>query len=167
MTFLLGIILATLGLVFCIGAGLLSLLIPGLRQLAPYAFLVYPSAYFAGLSSLFFIGFLVNPIVDRFSHSYIVAGIGFLFTFGLAALGALAGAISGFALANRIWWRFFASPEDRDARPQLLRWLALTPFVGNQPWLLYHWSRAVENSTLRSRAQAATSQDIDKYKNTA
>jgi hypothetical protein len=167
MTFLLGIILATLGLVFCISAGLLSLLIPGLRQLAPYAFLVYPSAYFAGLSSLFFIGFLVNPIVDRFSHSYIVAGIGFLLTFGLAALGALAGAISGFALANRIWWRFFASPEDRDARPQLLRWMALTPFVGNQPWLLYHWSRAVGNSTLRSRAQAAASQDIDRYQNTA
>jgi len=167
MAFLLGIILATLGLVFCIGAGLLSLLIPGLRQLAPYAFLVYPSAYFAGLSSLFFAGFLVNPIVDRFSHSYIVAGIGFLLTFGLAALGALAGAISGFVVANRIWWRFFASPEDQDARPQLLRWLALTPFVGNQPWLLYHWSRTVGNSTLRSRAHAATSQDIDKYQNTA
>ena len=167
MTFLLGMILATLVFAFCIGAGLLSLLIPGLRQLAPYAFLVYPSAYFAGLSSLFFIGFLVNPIVDRFSHSYIVAGIGFLLTFGLAAVGALAGAISGFVLANRIWWRFFASPEDRDARPQLLRWMTLTPFVGNQPWLLYHWSRAVGNSTLRSRAQAATSQDVDKYRNTA
>jgi hypothetical protein len=167
MAFLMGIILATLGVVFSIGAGLLVLLIPGLRQLAPYAFLVYPSAYFAGLFSLFFTGFLVNPIVDRFSHSNLVAGIGFLLMFGLATLGALAGAISGFALANRIWWRFSASPEDRDARPQLLRWLALTPFVGNQPWLLYHWSRAVGNSTLRNPVQAATSQDRDKYQNTA
>jgi hypothetical protein len=167
MAFLLGIILATLGVAFCIGAGLLLLLIPKSRQLAPYAFLVYPSAYFAGLSSLFFIGLLVNPIVDRYSHSNLVAWIGTVLMFGLAALGALAGAISGFVLANRIWWRFFASPEDRDARPQLLRWLALTPFVGNQPWLLYHWSRAVGNSTLRSRAQAATSQGRDEYQNTA
>jgi hypothetical protein len=93
--------------------------------------------------------------------------MGVLLMFGLAALGALAGAICGFSLANRIWWRFFASPEDRDARPQLLRWLALTPFVGNQPWVLYHWSRATEDSTLRSRAQAATSQGNDKYENTA
>jgi len=167
MAFMLGIILATLGVVFCIAAGLLLLLIPRWRQLAPYAFLVYPPAYFAGLFSLFFIGFLLNPIMDRFSHSNLVAGIGFLLMSGFAALGALAGAISGFVLANRIWWRFFASPEDRAARPQLLRWLALTPFVGNQPWVLYHWSRAVGNLTLRSRAQAATSQGRDKYRNTA
>jgi hypothetical protein len=167
MVFLLCIILATLGVVFSIGAGVLLLLLPGLRQLAPYAFLVYPSAYISGLFSFFVFGFLVNHIMDRYSQSIFVAWIGVLLMLGLAALGALVGAISGLALANRIWWRFFASPEDRDARPQLLRWLALTPFVGNQPWLLYHWSRAVGNSTLRSRAQAATSQGSDKYKNTA
>jgi hypothetical protein len=166
MAFLLGIILATLGVAFCIAAGLLLLLIPRWRQLAPYAFLVYPSAYFAGLFSLFFIGFLVNPIVDRYSHSNLAAGIGVVLMFGLAALGALAGAISGFVLANRIWWRFFASPEDRGARPQLLRWLALTPFVGNQPWLLYHWSRAVGDSTTGNGAQVTTSHNSDKYQGT-
>jgi hypothetical protein len=167
MVFLLGIILATLGVVLSIGAGLLLLLMPGLRPLAPYAFLVYPSAYFSGLFSFFVFGFLVNHVMDRYSHSTFVAWIGILLMFGLAALGALVGAISGFALANRIWWQFFARPEDRDARPQLLRWLALTPFVGNQPWLLYHWSRAVGNSSLRSRAQGAASQGGDKYENTA
>ena len=168
MAIILGIILATLGVVFCIAAGLLLLLIPRWRQLAPYAFLVYPAAYFSGLFSLFFIGFLINPIVDRYSHSTLVAWIGVLFTFGLTAVGALAGAIFGFALANGIWWRFFARPGQRAARPQSPSWLAPSPFISKIGARLFHQSsRAVENSTLRNHSQVATPQGGDKYKRTA
>jgi hypothetical protein len=168
MAIMLGIILATLGVVFCIAAGLLLLLIPRWKQLAPYAFLVYPSAYFSGLFSFFVFGLFVNSITDRYSHSNLVAWIGVQLMFGLTAMGALAGAISGFALANGIWWRFFARPGQLAARPQSPSWLALTPFMRKlQARLLHQSSRVVGNPALWKRAQAATSQDRDKYQKTA
>jgi hypothetical protein len=162
--------LATLGVVFCIAAGLLLLLIPRWRQLAPYAFLVYPSAYFSGVFSFFVFGLLVNHITERFSHSTLVAWIGVLLMFGLTAMGALAGAICGFALANGIWWRFFARPGQLAARPRSQSWLAPTPFIAKIKARLlnqYQASRPVVNPTLWKRAQAATSQDRDKFQNTA
>jgi hypothetical protein len=145
MAFMLGFIVATLGVLLCIAAGVFLLLIPGWRQLAPYAFLVYPSAYVAGLLCFFVFGLMVNGMMEP--ESNLGALIAVLLIFGLAALGALAGAISGFASANRLWWRFFAVPKDLVAFPKPLGWLALTPFVRRiQVQLRYHWSRAVEHS---------------------
>ena len=151
MAFILGFVLATLGVVFCIAGGLLLLFIPRWRHLAPYAFLIYPSAYACGVFCLAFFGFLVGGNLER-SHSNVGDWIAVLLIFGLAALGAVAGAIFGLAWANRIWWRFFAGPSQQTGRPQATNLLALTPFL---------------SSTLRSNAQAATSHDRDEYQDTA
>jgi hypothetical protein len=120
------------------------------------------------LFTFFLFGFQVNRVVDRYFNSSLLAWIGFLLMFGMTALGALAGAISAFALANRIWWRFFARPGQRAARLPSASWLAPTPFIGKiQARLLYQSSRAVANSTLDNVAQVATSRGRDKYQKTA
>ena len=138
MNVLLGFALATLGVVVCIAAGLLLLLSPRSRQLAPYALLVYPSAYFAGLLCFFFCGFLVDGM-ERYSNSNLADWIGVLLTFGVVVVGALAGAISGLALANRLWWRFFAGRGQHAACPQSPGWLGLTLFAGKiRAWVLNH-----------------------------
>jgi hypothetical protein len=119
---------------------------PGWRQLAAYAFLVYPSAYVAGLLFFFVFGLLLNDIMEP--ESNLGALIVVLLMFGLAALGALAGAISGFAWANRLWWRFFAGPEQQAARLQSPNWLALTPFHCRiQDRLRSQWSPVVGQLT--------------------
>jgi hypothetical protein len=167
MDVLLGFVFATFGVVVCLAAGLLLLLSPRSRQLAPYVFLVYPSAYFAGLFCFFFCGFLVEGIMERFSNSNLVDWIGVLFTFGVVVVGALAGAISGLAWANRLWWRFFAYPAQQAVRPQSPGWLGLTPFVGKiRAWFLYHWASPVGNQASHNGATVAAPEGRDKYQGT-
>jgi hypothetical protein len=167
MDVLLGFALATLGVVLCIAAGLVFLLSPRSRQLAPYVFLVYPSAYFAGLVCFFFCGFLVDGM-ERYSNSNLVDWIGVLLTFGVVVVGALAGAISGLALANRLWWRFFGGAGDQAARPQSPGWLGLTPFAGKiSAWFLNHWARPVGDQTSLNGATVAAPEERDKYQGAA
>ena len=167
MDVLLGFALATLGVVLCIAAGLLLLLSPGSRQLAPYAFLVYPSAYFAGLFCFFFCGFLVDGI-ERYSNSNLADWIGVLLTFAVVAVGALAGAISGLALANRLWWRFFAGRGQHAGGPQSPGWLRLTPFVGEiRALFLNHWARPVGDQASLNGATVAAPEGRDKYQGAA
>lgn len=170
MAFLLGFGLATLGFVLCITVGVLYLLIPRWRQLAPYALLVYPSAYFAGLFCFFFFGFLIDGIMERYSNSsfvgWIVDWIGVLLISGLVVVGALAGAISGLACANRLWWRFFAGPGQQVARPESPGWLELdlTPFIDKaRAWFLYHWARSFGHQASHKRAAVTKSEVREKY----
>ena len=167
MDVLLGFALATLGVVLCIAAGLLLLLSPRSRQLAPYVLLVYPPAYFAALFCFFFCGFLVEGM-ERYSNSYLADWIGVLVTFGLVVVGAVAGAISGLALANRLWWRFFAGPEQKSARSQSPAWLELTPFVGKiGASTLNHWAPPVGDKASLKGATVAAPEGKDKYQGAA
>jgi hypothetical protein len=123
---MLGFIIATLGVVGCVFVGLVLLPIPKCRHLAPYAFLVYPSAYVAGFVCFLVVGLVANAIAQPDATPIVVTMV--LVIFGAGALAGIVGALTGFSLANRLWWRFFSTPKERAARTNTPTWLAMTPF---------------------------------------
>ena len=133
MAFMFLLILATIGVPFSIFVGLILLAFPRSRPLSLYAFTVYPSAYFVGLLCFFLIGFVGhmvanlsdNPVTTQHPVLSLAAyGIVGLVARGSGVVGAMAGAFFGFVIANRLWWRFFASSDARTGcfRPQ--NWIA-------------------------------------------
>jgi hypothetical protein len=130
-------LLAALAMPCSVLVGLVLLAIPGRsRQLAPYALLVYPSAYFSG-----FIGLIVGAAIQGLvltSYLYdrpesfwtnTLELITALVAFGALAIGAFLGTLAGMAMANRLWWRFFASQSQHIQFPKPRGWFAWTPFV--------------------------------------
>ena len=146
MAAMVGLMLATLGVVACFFAGLVLLAIPKWRQLASYALLVYPSAYIAGLVCFFVVGLLISDITLDSDLTPLLGWTLVLAMIGAGGLGAIAGALTGFAGANRLWWRFFSTAEERAVRTNVLTWLAVTPFERKCWERLSHLVRFVWNS---------------------
>jgi hypothetical protein len=146
MAFMLGLMLATVGVVACFFVGLVLLAIPKWRQLASYALLVYPSAYVSGLVCWFVVGLSFGNISADTNLSPLLEWTLVLVIYGAGGLGAVAGALTGFYVANRLWWRFFSTAEQRTVRTNVLNWLAVTPFEQKCWEGLSHLVRSVWNS---------------------
>lgn len=148
-------LLAALAVPSSVFVGLVLLVIPGrTRQFSPYALLVFPSAYFAGFVSLA-VGAAIQGIV---LYSYLgnrpesfwtnaLELITALIAFGALATGAFIGTLAGVAMANRAWWRFFATQSDHIQFPKPRGWFAWTPFVRRSwQYLLGIWRPANRES---------------------
>jgi len=136
MAFMFGFILATIGVPLSLLVGLVLLVIPRSRQLSPYAFLLYPSTYLVAVVCFLVMGFLGSALTSLgHSRFEVHPGLEFaadltsaLLVFGGTALGALAGALAGVAMANRAWWRLFATGDQRTRRVTG-DWLATPPLI--------------------------------------
>jgi hypothetical protein len=120
------VVLLALGVPVSVLVATIILAVRPIRQLAPYGYLVYPCAFAGGVLGSFTVGAaegaLFNHFIKPLSEWIYVAFI--LVIIGSVGLCALLGALIGFALANRLWWRFFAPEDHRGARHGVF---AITP----------------------------------------
>lgn len=136
------VFMATVAMLVNIVAGVSLLTVPSRRQFAPYFFLVYPCAYVAVFAGSIPTSFALDRLNFAFRYSSpdwlpISATV---FALGIAALisSGFVGAVIGFAISNRIWWRYFS----RSACPSNRGVLAITPPVRAAVRLLLDFLRS-------------------------
>jgi len=119
------VVLLALGVPVSILVATIILAVRPIRQFAPYVYLVYPCAFAAGVLGSFTVGTAEGALLNHFKPvAEWVYVIFILIIIGSVAVCALLGALVGFVIANRLWWRFFAPKECRGARRGVF---AITP----------------------------------------
>ena len=141
-------LLAALAVPASLFVGLILLAIPGRsKQLAPYALVIYPSAYFSGFIGLIVGAAIQGLVLTRYlyerpesSWTDTLEWTTAFVAFGAVATGGLLGTLAGVAMANRLWWRFFASQSEHTQFPKPRGWFAWTPLMRrSRQYLLGIW----------------------------
>jgi hypothetical protein len=121
------LLVATLAVGACLLAGIILLAFPTFRSFAPYLLLVYPSAYAAAAVDMLVARRLFTAFVDFRSQPQWLGSFEVLVAFAALLTSTLIGGLVGFAMANRLWWRFFTDTTRGSAFPDCHGLLALTP----------------------------------------
>ncbi|HWF03313.1 MAG TPA: hypothetical protein VHA06_06475 [Candidatus Angelobacter sp.] len=130
VVFMVLFILVTMGVPLSAFIGLVLFVFPRWRPLSLYAFAVYPSAYFVGLLCFSLTGMAGHILANHGNKPASFFGVAVYVVFGMLAwvaggLGAIAGAFIGVVIASRLWWRVYASSDERTRLPDPHGWLSL------------------------------------------